>query len=100
MSDAESSAAVPVRSSSVCPDAPVASSVSAKFCAAPQRMATTYTTQTALVNGAAGLVSTLDGVLMSVMSFTVVAGRIAEIDILADPDRLARLDVATITASQ
>ncbi|WP_454194067.1 sigma-70 family RNA polymerase sigma factor [Nocardia sp. Marseille-Q1738] len=65
-----------------------------------QRMASTYTTHPALVNGAAGLVSTLDGVLMSVMSFTVVADRIAEIDILADPDRLARLDVATITASQ
>jgi hypothetical protein len=28
------------------------------------------------------------------MAFTVVEGRIAEIDALADPERLARLDLA------
>jgi RNA polymerase sigma factor (sigma-70 family) len=48
----------------------------------------------ALVNGAAGgLVVTLDGQLLSVMGFTVEDGKIAEIDILADPARLARLDL-------
>ncbi len=59
-----------------------------------QRMATTATTQPALVNGAAGLVNTIDGELFSIMSFTVVDERIAAIDILSDPSRLARLDVA------
>ncbi|GAA2629137.1 RNA polymerase sigma factor SigJ [Actinomadura fulvescens] len=54
-----------------------------------QRMATTSHTHPALVNGTAGLVNTIDGRLISIMSFTVTAGRIAEIDILSDPDRLA-----------
>ncbi|MDA0567337.1 RNA polymerase sigma factor SigJ [Streptomonospora sp. S1-112] len=59
-----------------------------------QRMATVSTTRPALVNGAAGLVNTIDGTLISVMGFTVADGRILEIDILSDPDRLARLDLA------
>ncbi|WP_055590650.1 sigma-70 family RNA polymerase sigma factor [Peterkaempfera griseoplana] len=48
----------------------------------------------AMVNGAAGVVSTADGQPVAVLGFTVVDGRIARIDILADPDRLARLDLA------
>lgn len=59
-----------------------------------QRMASTATTHAALVNGSAGLVNTLDGKPLSVMSFTVTGGRIAAIDILSDPARLARLDLA------
>jgi RNA polymerase sigma-70 factor, ECF subfamily len=48
----------------------------------------------ALVNGAAGgLVMTPHGQPFSVMGFTVKGGRIAEIDILADPARLAQLDL-------
>jgi RNA polymerase sigma factor (sigma-70 family) len=47
----------------------------------------------AAVNGAAGAVVTIDGRPVSVISFTVVHGRIVEIDALADPDRLARLDL-------
>src|SRR5262245_20180186 len=45
-----------------------------------------------LVNGAAGILS-LDaqGRLFSVMGTTIVRGRIVEIDILADPERLRRL---------
>jgi RNA polymerase sigma-70 factor (ECF subfamily) len=50
----------------------------------------------ALVNGAVGLVSMRDGRLFSVGGFTVRAGRIAEIDILADPERLARLDLTVL----
>ncbi|WP_409491429.1 sigma-70 family RNA polymerase sigma factor [Amycolatopsis sp. cmx-11-12] len=46
----------------------------------------------ALVNGAAGMVVTKDGVPQTVFAFTVVDGKIAAIDILADPDRLAALD--------
>src|SRR6266536_1934906 len=42
----------------------------------------------ALVNGAAGLVAARGGRLIAVLGFTVVHGRIVEIDILADPTRL------------
>ena len=47
----------------------------------------------ALVNGAAGAVSFRDGQVFSVMGFTVSGGRIVAIDILADAERLAALDV-------
>jgi RNA polymerase sigma-70 factor (ECF subfamily) len=50
----------------------------------------------ALVNGAAGLVCTLEERPYSVMAFTVRGGRIAEIDILADPERLARIDLTAL----
>lgn len=48
----------------------------------------------ALINGAAGVVVSLDGQPVSVMGFTVSGGRIVEIDTMADPDRLLRLDLA------
>jgi RNA polymerase sigma factor (sigma-70 family) len=47
----------------------------------------------ALVNGSPGLLSTRDGELFSVMGLTITGGRIAEMDILVDPERLRRLDV-------
>jgi RNA polymerase sigma-70 factor (ECF subfamily) len=50
-----------------------------------------YASDPVLVNGAAGVLSTADGQPMSLMSFTVAAGRIVTIDILADADRLRRL---------
>ena len=46
-----------------------------------------------LVNGAAGTLSVRDGELVSVAGFTVRGGRITEIDILADPNRLRRVDL-------
>ncbi|MFJ1703766.1 RNA polymerase sigma factor SigJ [Kitasatospora sp. NPDC088346] len=49
----------------------------------------------ALVNGAPGLVTAPNGRTLSVMGFTVVRGLIVEIDILADPERLARIDLST-----
>jgi len=53
--------------------------------------------QNALVNGAAGIVSRdADGAPFSVMGFTVRDGRIVEIDVLADPERLARLDLTIL----
>ncbi|MEU6719730.1 RNA polymerase sigma factor SigJ [Nonomuraea sp. NPDC046802] len=61
-----------------------------------QRMATSATTHPALVNGLAGLVNTFDDQLISVMSFTIADGKIATIDILSDPDRLARLDLTRL----
>src|ERR671913_2296740 len=49
----------------------------------------------ALVNGVAGIVSRAPGgPTFSVMGFAVASGRITEIDILADPERLRLLDLA------
>jgi RNA polymerase sigma-70 factor (ECF subfamily) len=45
----------------------------------------------ALVNGAAGVVITMDGRPYAVMAFTVVEGKIVEIDVVADPDRVRRV---------
>ena len=47
----------------------------------------------ALINGAAGVVVTPRGRPFSVMGFTVAGGRIVAIDALADPERLAQLDL-------
>jgi RNA polymerase sigma-70 factor (ECF subfamily) len=49
-----------------------------------------------LVNGTAGVVVGAPGRVFSVMAFTVADGRIVAIDALADPDRLARLDLSDI----
>ena len=43
-----------------------------------------------------GIVTTRDGEPFSVGGFTVRDGRIVEIDILADPERLARLDLSAL----
>lgn len=48
----------------------------------------------ALVNGAAGIVAIGDDEVISVMGFTVTDGKIAAIDVLMDPERLATLDVS------
>ena len=50
----------------------------------------------ALVNGAAGVVTVVDGHPFSVMAFTVANGKIVAIDVLADPDRIERLNVTAI----
>jgi RNA polymerase sigma factor (sigma-70 family) len=50
----------------------------------------------ALVNGAAGVVVAPHGRPFSVMGFTVAGGKIVEIDAIADPDRLRRLDLAVL----
>jgi RNA polymerase sigma factor (sigma-70 family) len=53
--------------------------------------------QVVLVNGNIGLVSRLpDGRLLSVIAFTIAGGKVVEMDILADPDRLSRLDLSAI----
>lgn len=45
-----------------------------------------------LVNGGAGVVLVENGQLKSITGFTIVDGRIAAIDVLADPERLSRYD--------
>lgn len=49
-----------------------------------------------LVNGAAGVVVVAGGRVVSIMGFTVVARRVVAIDALADPDRLAGLDLPSL----
>ena len=50
----------------------------------------------ALVNGAAGVVVFERGRPFSIMGFTVRDGKIVEIDILADPERLGQLDLMAL----
>jgi RNA polymerase sigma-70 factor (ECF subfamily) len=53
--------------------------------------------QLVLVNGHFGFVSRRpDGRLFSVAGFTIAGGKVVEIDILADPERLSRLDLSAI----
>ncbi|MEY9490529.1 RNA polymerase sigma factor (sigma-70 family) [Streptomyces calvus] len=53
----------------------------------------TAAARTVVVNDSLGLLSVVDGRVQSVMSVTVVDGRITGMYILADPDRLARLEI-------
>lgn len=52
--------------------------------------------QPVLVNGAAGLFCMLEGKPFSVMAFTVSEGKITEINIVRDPERLSRLDLTAL----
>ena len=52
--------------------------------------------QPALVNGAAGLVWAPGGRPRVVFGFTTARGKIVEIDLLADPERLRRLDLTVL----
>jgi RNA polymerase sigma-70 factor (ECF subfamily) len=55
--------------------------------------------QVVLVNGNVGVVTRFpDGRVFSVVGFTIAGGRIAEMDILADPERLSRLDFSALEA--
>ena len=56
-----------------------------------RRFATTAEVQFALIGGEAGFVSWVDGVLFSVMSFTVRDGQIAAIHVIQDKEQLAAL---------
>ena len=54
----------------------------------------------ALVNGAAGLLTAPGGEPLAVMGFTIRHGRIVEMDILTDPERLARLELVSSMTEQ
>jgi RNA polymerase sigma factor (sigma-70 family) len=49
-----------------------------------------------LVNGAPGVVAMREGKPFSVLAFTVSGGKIVEIDILSDPERLRLLDLTVL----
>lgn len=53
--------------------------------------------QVVLVNGNIGVVSRRpDGRVFSVLGFTIAGGKVVAIDILADPERLGRLDLSAL----
>jgi len=58
------------------------------------RVALTY--KKALINGAPGLIGLRDGRPFSVGAISVRGGKIVELDFLADPDRLAQLDLTVL----
>jgi RNA polymerase sigma factor (sigma-70 family) len=49
-----------------------------------------------LINGAPGIISSRDRQPFSVIGFTVTDGKITEIDILMDPERLRQLDLSAL----
>jgi RNA polymerase sigma-70 factor (ECF subfamily) len=53
--------------------------------------------QAALVNGAVGVVVAPRGQLQMVLDFTITRGKIAAIDVIADPARLRQLNLAILT---
>lgn len=52
--------------------------------------------QPALVNGAVGLVFAPRGRMLRTLSFTIENGKIVQVDVIADPDRLSKLDLAVL----
>lgn len=54
--------------------------------------------RTALVNGTAGVVVTLDGQPLTVMGFTVTEDKIIGIDAIADPERVRRIAATAVTS--
>ncbi|MEV5238725.1 sigma-70 family RNA polymerase sigma factor [Streptomyces cinnamoneus] len=49
-----------------------------------------------LVNGSPGVLALAEGRAMSLMAFTIQGGRITALDILTDPERLARIDLSVL----
>jgi RNA polymerase sigma-70 factor, ECF subfamily len=54
------------------------------------------TMRRALINGAAGMVTFLHGQPFSIAAVTIRSGKIVEMDFLADPERIARLDLTVL----
>jgi RNA polymerase sigma-70 factor (ECF subfamily) len=54
------------------------------------------TRQRAVVNGGAGMVMYLNGEPFSICAVTVKNGKLAELDFLADPERIAQLDLTVL----
>ena len=52
------------------------------------------TARRVLVNGSVGIFNAPNGIPMAIMGFTIAGGKVIEIDILADPERLCELDVS------
>jgi RNA polymerase sigma-70 factor (ECF subfamily) len=55
------------------------------------------TMRRALINGAAGIVTYLHGQPFAICAVTVKNGRLAEIDFLADPERIGQIDLTVLS---
>jgi RNA polymerase sigma-70 factor (ECF subfamily) len=55
------------------------------------------TSHRVVINGAVGMVALRDGRPFSVTAVTVRGGKVVEMDILADPERIERLDLGFLT---
>jgi RNA polymerase sigma-70 factor (ECF subfamily) len=80
---------------------PTAGSVELRGAADVARQAMVFSQQgllirPALINGTPGIISSRDGQPFSVIGFTVTDGKITEIDILLDPERLRQLDLSAL----
>lgn len=64
---------------------------------ARSRNAGASTLQPVMVNGAPGVVVTVRGRPGAILGFTVVRGRIVEIDANGDPERVRRIAAAVLT---
>lgn len=53
--------------------------------------------QLALVNGTVGIIVAPQGRLLYVLQFRMGHGKIAEVDLISDPERLSRLDLAVLS---
>jgi RNA polymerase sigma factor (sigma-70 family) len=66
-----------------------------------QRFSRGLSSEVVLVNGHIGFLSRrADGRAFSVVALTIADNRISRMDILADPDRLARLDLTAVSSPQ
>lgn len=54
----------------------------------------------AVVNGGPGVLVTVDGRVVTVMAFTVIRGKVVAIEALGDRDRLARLELEALLATE
>jgi RNA polymerase sigma-70 factor, ECF subfamily len=54
------------------------------------------TARTALINGSVGVVVAPSGRLLLVLQLTITNGKIAGIDVVADPERLAQMELAVL----
>lgn len=62
----------------------------------PQLRAAEHEVRAATVNGAAGAVIYVAGRATAIMGFLVRDGRVAAIDVLADPQRISKLDLSAL----
>ncbi|MBY0162022.1 sigma-70 family RNA polymerase sigma factor [Cytobacillus firmus] len=53
--------------------------------------------QLALVNGTVGIIAAPRGKLLYVLKFTMSHGKIAEVDLISDPERVRQLDLAVLS---
>ncbi|GII87941.1 DNA-directed RNA polymerase sigma-70 factor [Sphaerisporangium siamense] len=60
------------------------------------RFARASASRPVLVNGTPGVMAEADGRIFAILSFTIAHGKITALDILTDPERLARIDPAVL----